>query len=466
MRSHILRLGLVLTLIKACLSPVMAQERRIALVIGNTDYEHVVRLPNAEEDAIQVASKLRGIGYQVQRALNASTAELTLKIQKFKDDLAKGPAIALVYYSGHGIEFNGRQFMVPVDAKPTSKSTSDIFDLVALINDAVVLNPNLTISIFDACRTEFVPSRSAAENPVEPGPRGLKRLGGSEIYSGETGEFLRLYSTARLARASDGDGDISPFTESFLRHMTEPNLSVVALANRVKTEVDIKTSGRQRGESHASARALNYSLHRRSGPVKHDSFAADLQKCNGLVDEALSDDNMELSRGFLKICANHAHADQVRRNLALAGERDTCKALLETPKTSPIDLEHYLRRYPNGLCETAVRTRLAGPINGPVPFGQGATGSLPSLKAPPAPSAPTAKSKFECPQFSFIEGQGYHGTPIPVASEAVCQQLCDQAKRCRMFEFYKPMSNCNLFDAAKVDSVPGNSKSVVCVKQP
>jgi hypothetical protein len=450
MRSHKLRLGFVLLLTMSWLSPVVAQERRIALVIGNSNYDHVARLPNAEEDAIQVAANLGKIGYQVTRALNANSTELPLKIQRFKDELAKGAAVALVYYSGHGIEASGRQFMVPVDAKPTSELRSDDFDLVALIDDAVVANPKLTASVFDACRTEFVPSRSTSVKPV--GPRGLKRVGGSEVYSGETGEFLRLYSTARSGRASDGDGHISPFTESILRHMTEPNLSVVALANRVKSEVDTKTSGRQRGESHASARALNYSLNRKSGPLKHDLLAVEQQSCDELVVEAETSENIELSRRYLKFCPNHGQADQVRRKLALAGERDKCKELLGMPKTSQIDLEYHLRRYPDGLCETAARKRLAELLE------QGATGGIPSIKP--------AKSIFECRQFSFIEGQGYHRTPIPTSSAEACRQLCDQDKRCRMFEFYKPMSNCNLFDAAKIGSVPGNSKSVVCVKQP
>lgn len=97
-------------------SDLVASEKRIALVIGNTNYAHVDPAPNAEMDARDIANALWDLKFEVFFAYNASRKEIEDTLRNYASALS-GADVALFYYAGHGIQLNGQNYVIPVDAK-------------------------------------------------------------------------------------------------------------------------------------------------------------------------------------------------------------------------------------------------------------------------------------------------------------------------------------------------------------
>ena len=117
MRSVVLALLMVLGLAFIWTSSAHA-EKRVALVIGNNDYDHksLPDLNNARKDASDMAAKLKGFGFEVILKLNASEREMNRSIGKFSGRLSGGDT-GLVFYAGHGIQSDGRNYLIPSDAE-------------------------------------------------------------------------------------------------------------------------------------------------------------------------------------------------------------------------------------------------------------------------------------------------------------------------------------------------------------
>src|SRR5262249_39088866 len=99
-------------------TPALAQSR-LALVIGNSNYRSVTPLPNPANDARAVADQLKGMGFEVDAASDLTQTDMRRAIRDFAAKIAqKGPeTVALVFYAGHGVQVDGENFLVPVDAR-------------------------------------------------------------------------------------------------------------------------------------------------------------------------------------------------------------------------------------------------------------------------------------------------------------------------------------------------------------
>ncbi len=214
---------------------------RVALVIGNSLYQHATPLDNPGNDAVDIAARLEGLGFRVHLAQDLTKQGLDSAVRDFTADLP-GARVALFYYAGHALQAFGRNYLVPVDARLTSEADLDfeVMDL-SLVMRQMEREPRINLVFLDACR----------DNPLQ---RNLARsMGASRSASLGTGlaqtqagiGTLIAYATQPDNVALDGTGRNSPFTEAVLRHIETPGLEIRQLMTRVRNDVIQTTNGRQ-----------------------------------------------------------------------------------------------------------------------------------------------------------------------------------------------------------------------------
>ncbi|NVN88790.1 MAG: tetratricopeptide repeat protein [Rhodopseudomonas sp.] len=223
------------------------QDRRVALVIGNGGYRSVKALPNAPNDAHAIARNLRELGFEVVEGIDLDAAAMRHTTDDFMRNAARAQ-IALFYYAGHGVQIDGRNFLVPVDvqlkgnANPVQAMT-EIDSLLAGLDDQIRTN----ILILDACRNNPLPRDVASADPS----RSIEAAAGLAApvtpVSGATGGAgtLIAFATAPGQVALDGDGDNSPFSAALARHIGTAGLEVQQMLTRVRAEVVAATRGKQ-----------------------------------------------------------------------------------------------------------------------------------------------------------------------------------------------------------------------------
>ncbi|WP_439409393.1 caspase family protein [Bradyrhizobium sp. DASA03076] len=220
---------------------------RMALVIGNGAYAHVKALPNPPNDARAVAKSLRDIGFTVSEGVDLDRAAMQKMTRDFLREAARAQ-VALVYYAGHGVQIDGRNYLIPVDValKPGSSMTEAMIDMdtiMAGLDDQVRTN----ILIFDACRNNPMAQQVASAGSS----RGIEGASGlaapSSLGSGATlgAGTLIAFATAPGQVALDGEGANSPFSAALSRHLGTPGLEVQQMLTRVRAEVVSATKNKQ-----------------------------------------------------------------------------------------------------------------------------------------------------------------------------------------------------------------------------
>ncbi len=238
---RVLRFLLLVALLTGAAAPSRAELRqdgkRVALVIGNGEYRNVDHLPNAANDAKLIAETLRGLGFAIVGGgarLDLDREHLSNAVREFGQALA-GAEVGLFYYSGHGLQVRGVNWLVPVDASPATEHDLDFqmvdADLVLRQMDGV--GTKLNIVLLDACRN----------NPFAI--RGLRALqaGLAEMRAPEG--TLISYATQPGNVAVDGSGANSPYTEALASSMRQPGVDIFRLFNQVGLQVKKTTDGRQ-----------------------------------------------------------------------------------------------------------------------------------------------------------------------------------------------------------------------------
>jgi tetratricopeptide (TPR) repeat protein len=221
--------------------------RRVALVIGNGAYAHVRALPNPPNDARSIAKSLRDIGFAVSEGVDLDRAAMQKMTRDFLREAVRAQ-IALVYYAGHGVQIDGRNYLVPVDAQlqPGGKITDGMIDMdtiLAGLDDQVRTN----ILMFDACRNNPLEQNVASTAPnrgIEAGS-GLAAPGALGAGSTLGAGTLIAFATAPGKVALDGQGDNSPFSAAVSRHIGTAGLEVQQMLTRVRAEVVAATGGKQ-----------------------------------------------------------------------------------------------------------------------------------------------------------------------------------------------------------------------------
>src|SRR6056297_2499465 len=177
------------------LVPAQNTQKRLALVIGNASYQHGASLKNPVNDANLMAQTLSQLGFDVIKKTNANLKDMQMAEVEFKSKL-KRYDVALFYYAGHGIQVDGINYLIPVDAKMDSKDYTryEAFD-ISNINNAFMANKqNVNVMILDACR----------DNPFKSWERGGDR-GFRKIENSAMGTII-AFATQPGKTAADGTG--------------------------------------------------------------------------------------------------------------------------------------------------------------------------------------------------------------------------------------------------------------------
>jgi formylglycine-generating enzyme required for sulfatase activity len=198
----------------AWLAPATAAQSRVALVIGNSAYAEAP-LANPVNDARLIAETLRRLGFEVTERTNVTQIDMKLAITEFGDRLAKGArdTVALFFYAGHGIQADGRNYLIPVDARLQRKADLEVYTVpagwvLAQMEDA---NTKLNLVVLDACRN----------NPFARRWRSSAR--GLAPMEAPLGTVI-AYATRPGDVAEDGEGANSPYTTALTKAMATPSL--------------------------------------------------------------------------------------------------------------------------------------------------------------------------------------------------------------------------------------------------
>jgi hypothetical protein len=205
---------------------------RLALVIGNSAYE-MVPLKNPINDAQDMATALKNLDFSVILKKDADQRTMEDAIRYFGKQLKKG-GIGLFYFAGHGIQVEGRNYLIPVDARIESESDVkyEAIDSGRVLGKMEDAENQLNIVILDACRN------NPYARAFRTHQRGLARM------NAPTGSLI-AYATAPGEVAADGPERNGIFTKHLIKHMATPNLSIEHLFKRVRIDVAKQTKGRQ-----------------------------------------------------------------------------------------------------------------------------------------------------------------------------------------------------------------------------
>jgi hypothetical protein len=224
-------------------------DRRVALVVGNSNYTHVPQLGNPRNDAQLMAETLSKEGFELidgKALLDLDKASLEDALQKFGDRIQKlqrsGPTVALFYYAGHGIEISGENYLVPVSADPNKASDAPLqmVEADAVLSEMEDGGARLKIVILDACRNNPFPSIS-------------RGIGGGLAEMLPARGTLIAYATAPGRTAQDGAGRDSLYTETLAEDFKKPGLDLLNVFNEVNGNVGEATHDEQQPWTNFSA---------------------------------------------------------------------------------------------------------------------------------------------------------------------------------------------------------------------
>ena len=233
------KLLIVLLLTSIFASSAFAQQAappKFALVIGNGAYRHTTPLNNPVNDANDVAAALRTLGWNVTVISNAAQEQMETAIVTFKNRLTAAPnSYGFFFYAGHGVQSNGENFLIPVDANIQSESflRSRAVSVQIVLDELNAAGNALNVVVLDACR----------DNPYSwrrSGTRGLSVVGHQPADS------IIVYATSAGATAADGSGRNGLFTTHLLNNLRTPGLEVTEIFRLTMGDVARASNNQQR----------------------------------------------------------------------------------------------------------------------------------------------------------------------------------------------------------------------------
>lgn len=205
---------------------------RVALVIGNAAYQYCSPLTNTLNDADDMAKVLTELGFDVTKVKDGTLQSMTTKLDEFTDKM-RNAQLALVFYSGHGLEVKGINYMIPIDANLKSENdvTFRCVPVGLLLGRMEDMNTT-NIVLLDACRDNpFAKSWKSANPNKQVTQGGLGKIDAPQ------GTFIG-FATSPGKTASDGVGTRnSPYTTAILKHIKKPNVHLLSLFNTIGNEV-------------------------------------------------------------------------------------------------------------------------------------------------------------------------------------------------------------------------------------
>jgi len=341
-----------------------AVEKRVALVIGNNDYQSVPRLEKAVNDAKAVSRELARIGFEVIYLSNAGQKKMNQAVNEFAQKISGG-GVGVFFFAGHGLQINNQNFLLPVDID-MPKDPNDVDDqaisLVRIQDKLADAKAKFSLLVIDACRDNPLPKKAG---------RSIGATRGLAQPASPNGQIV-LFSAGANQQALDKltDNDPNPnglFTREFLPMITTPGVSAADALKKVRTSVTSKAR-----------------------TVGHDQNPA-------LYDQ---------TDGDFFFVAGPAPAQQLAAAAPVASGPAVSQAAVELEfwssiknSNDPEDFKEYLARYPNGQFASIAQRRVA---NAPqLATRSSAEAAAPAaamaapVATPPANAAPSMASKLE-----------------------------------------------------------------------
>ena len=323
-----------------------AAERRVALVIGNNDYQNIVKLEKAVNDANSVSAELRKVGFEVQTLNNAGQKKMNLAINEFVQKVSGG-GVGVFFFAGHGLQINNQNFLVPVDMDQPRES-DDVADQaisVPVLQDKLaVAKAKYTLLVLDACRNNPLPKKAG---------RSIGSTRGLAMTNSPSGQTV-LYSAGANQEALDslGTNDNNPnglFTREFLPMISQPGVSSTDALKRTRSMVIQKAKSVGHEQQPAIYDQTDGEFYFVPGPAPAQTLAA---ASSSTVVQTVDPKAVELS-----------FWDSIKDS------------------KQPEDYQDYLSKYPNGQFAQLATRRIAATKSTSVSRGS---------EAGLAPSAPSA----------------------------------------------------------------------------
>ena len=307
--------------------------QRVALVIGNASYAHAPPLANPRNDAADIGAALGRLGFAVTKIENAGYAELRRGLLEFRR-AASASEMAMVFYAGHGIEVDQRNFLVPVDARLASDRDVEYEAVpLELVQRAVERASGLRLVILDACRENPFAAKMQRAGATRSIGRGLARVE-------PTGETLIAYAAKEGTVALDGTGRNSPYSEALLAHLEKPGLEVMFMLRKVRDVVLAATGGQQEPFWYGSLSSRGVYLAKASAPVA----ASSVEPAPAIVPDAarVIAEQLAVERVYWESVKDsedpadiRAYLDQFQGGMFAALARNRLKRLEDATEPSP-----------------------------------------------------------------------------------------------------------------------------------
>lgn len=337
--------------------PVVTQ-KRLALVIGNGKYQHVASLKNPANDALDMVQTLKDLGFQVISGIDQNKTQMKNLIRDFGDQLLIQKGVGLFFYAGHGVQVNGKNYLVPVEAEILREDEIEDqgVDINLVMAKMVTAKTDLNIIMLDACRNnpfakEWSKYRAMSEAD------GLAKIDAPRntvmFYAAEPGKV-----------AWDGTGRNGTFTEALLENIKKP-LELDSVIKQVKRSVQEKSKYKQAAYIESS-NSNDFYFVKTSDPnatnssetvakpagdstIREKDAAAREQEA---WEQAVDSGNEDIFRLFLEEFPNGKYASQAKIKLE--------QLIWDSIKTTnDLDaVERFLREFPNGANKGAARIRL------------------------------------------------------------------------------------------------------------
>ncbi len=260
--------------------------KRVALVIGNAEYQQG-RLSNPVNDARAIATRLRGLGFEVVFYENLKTRDIGAMYREFRSRIVPG-GVALVFYAGHGLQFRGQNYFPAVDSDINGEEDVPLqsVNLGTLLDNMEEAKAGVSLVFLDACRDNPFARRFRSAS------RGLAKI---EVASGT----LIHYATKPGSVASDGDSANGTYTEALLAQMDEPGVPVELMLKRVANRVVSKTRGKQEPWMEGSLRGDFYFIFKGPVTVQVQAPAPDVDPENQTWSAALRANTLSAYQAYL-----------------------------------------------------------------------------------------------------------------------------------------------------------------------
>ncbi|MEC9343138.1 MAG: caspase family protein, partial [Pseudomonadota bacterium] len=295
--------GLVALLALLAAASVALAEKRVALVIGNADYDNAAPLKNPVNDATDIARVLERLDFDVVLGTDLDHNGLRRTVKTFADKLV-GVDVAVFFYAGHAVQVGGQNYLAPIDTSLEKEADLD-FETISLelVRRQMEREAKTMIIFLDACRDNPLTRSLAARSRSAGDSKGLARLDAS----GE-GTFI-AYATQPDNVALDGEGRNSPFTTALLANIERPGVEISALMTDVRRSVYDTTGGRQLPWTNSSL--LGQFFFKDALPSVPDP---------GQLERDIKLERLELEAQLWESIRNSTDADAIRNALKVLGD--------------------------------------------------------------------------------------------------------------------------------------------------